>query len=393
MIFDTFIGYDELSSMVDNKHNGNFWLAVFSLVGTTIGAGIFSLPYAFFKAGFVIGLIEFVTLVAAVLLIQLIIGEIALRTKGKKRFIGYAEQYLGYKWKLFVTISTLLGGIGVLLVYIILAGHFLSFLISQSAISSSLIFFAVWFLFILAKPKMFGKTELIFSFSVISIIILISSFDIGYIDFNNFKGFNIDNLLLPYGVILFAISGYYVIPEMEDIMGVKKQKLKKAIIYGTLIPAVIYLFFIFIVLGVSGSLTSSDAISGLAGALNSRVILLLGSFLGLLAVSGASLSYGIYIKETLWYDFKINKWLAWSLTGAAPLTLFLLGARNLVTIIGIVGALFFAFQAIVVLLIHKKSKSSEINPDYEIKLPNFVYYLIGLMAIFGALLEVWYNII
>ena len=384
---------DKTTVMAENKPNGNFWLAVFSLVGTTIGAGIFSLPYAFFKSGFIIGFLEFIAIVAAVLLIQLIIGEIALRTKGKKRLIGYTEEYLGYKWKLFVTISTLLGGIGVLLVYIILAGHFLSFLISQSAVSSSLIFFAVWFLFILVKPRIFGKTELIFSFSVISIIILISSFNVGYIDFNNFKGLNIDNILLPYGVILFAISGYYVIPEMEDIIGTSKRKLKKAIICGTLISAIVYLFFIFIVLGVSGNLTSPDAISGLAGVLNSRAILLLGSFLGLLAVSGASLSYGIYIKETLWYDFKINKWLAWFLVGAAPLALFLAGARNLIMVIGIIGALFFAFQAVVVLLIHKKSKSSEIKPDYEVNLPGFVYYLIGLVAIFGALLEVWYNII
>jgi len=383
----------KITVMAENKQNGNFWLAVFSLAGTTVGAGIFSLPYVFLKAGFLIGLLEFIAIVAAVLLIQLIIGEIALRTKGKKRFIGYAEQYLGHKWKLFVTIATLLGGVGVLLVYIILAGRFLSFIISQSAASSSLIFFAVWCLFILAKPKMFGKTELIFSFSIISIIILISSFNIGYIDFNNFKSFNIDNILLPYGVILFAIAGYYVIPEMEDIIGTSKKKLKNAIIFGTLIPAAIYLFFIFIVLGVSGNLTSPDAISGLASALNSKVVLLLGSFLGLLAVSGASLSYGIYIKETLWYDFKINKWLAWFLVGAAPLALFLAGARNLITVIGIIGALFFAFQAVVVLLIHKKSKSSEIKPDYEVNLPGFVYYLIGLVAIFGALLEVWYNII
>ena len=387
------INIAEIIVMAENKQNGNFWLAVFSLVGTTVGAGIFSLPYVFLKAGFLIGLLEFIAIVAAVLLIQLIIGEIALRTKGKKRFIGYAEQYLGHKWKLFVTIATLLGGVGVLLVYIILAGRFLSFIISQSAASSSLIFFAVWCLFILAKPKMFGKTELIFSFSIISIIILISSFNIGYIDFNNFKSFNIDNILLPYGVILFAIAGYYVIPEMEDIIGTSKKKLKNAIIFGTLIPAAIYLFFIFIVLGVSGNLTSPDAISGLASALNSKVVLLLGSFLGLLAVSGASLSYGIYIKETLWYDFKINKWLAWFLVGAAPLALFLAGARNLITVIGIIGALFFAFQAVVVLLIHKKSKSSEIKPDYEVNLPGFVYYLIGLVAIFGALLEVWYNII
>ena len=370
----------------------NFWLAVFALVGTTIGAGIFSLPYVFFKAGFIIAMLEFIVLVSAVLLIQLIVGEIALRTRGKKRLIGYSEEYLGYKWKLFTTISTMLGGMGVILVYIILAGRFLSFILGQNAISSSLIFFAVWFLFILAKPIMFGKTELIFSFSVILTIIMISMFNIGYVDFGNFKSFDINNFFLPYGVILFAISGFYVIPEMEDILGAQKQKLKKAIIWGTILPAAVYLFFIFIVLGVSGALTSPDAVSGLASALNSKVILLFGSALGLLAVSGASLSYGIYIKETLWYDFKINKWLAWFLTGAAPLTLFILGARNLIAVIGVVGALFFAFQAIVVLLIHKKSKSSETKPDYEIRLPNFVYYLIGLMAIFGAILEIWYNL-
>ena len=379
--------------MTKSKYGGNFWLAVFALVGTTIGAGIFSLPYVFFKAGFIIGLLEFAILVAAVLLIQLIIGEIALRTEGKKRFVSYTEKYLGCRWKLFVTISTLLGGAGVLLVYIILAGHFLSFLINQNAVLSSLIFFAIWFPFILSRPKIFGRTELIFGLSVISIIILISSFNIGYVNFSNFKGFNIDNFLLPYGVILFAISGYYVIPEMEDILGAKRHKLKKAIIYGTIIPATVYLFFIFVVLGISGNLTSPDAISGLADALNSRTILFLGSALGLLAVSGASLSYGIYIKETLWYDFKINKWLSWFLTGAIPLTLFLLGARNLVATIGVVGALFFAFQALVVLMIHKKAKLSGVAPLYEINIQKFIYYIIGFLAILGAVVEVWHNLL
>lgn len=371
-----------------SKSKKNFWFAVFSLVGTTIGAGIFSLPYVFFKAGFVVGFLEFVFLLGIVLLIQLIFGEIALHAKGKKRFIGYVEEYLGRRWKLHAMISVIFGGIGVLLVYIILAGYFLSFIINQSVFTSSLIFFAIWFLLILAKPKMFGGIEFIFGFSIILITVLISSFNIGYINFNNFSGFSVSNIFLPYGVILFAISGYYVIPEMEDILGTEKKKMKKAIIYGTLIPAVIYIFFILIVLGISGDLTSEDAISGLSTALNSRIILLVGSILGLLAVTEASLSQGIYIKETFLYDLKIGKWLSWLITGAAPVILFLLGARNLVTIIGIVGALFFAFHAVIILLIHKKLKSSEIKPAYEVKLPDFVYYLIGLFVFLGAILEV-----
>lgn len=370
--------------------NKNFWLAVFSLVGTTVGAGIFSLPYVFFKAGFTIVFLEFIFLLGVVLLIQLIFGEIVLKIRGKKRFISYAEEYLGKKWKLPVTASVIFGGIGVLLVYIILAGYFLSFIINQSVFLSSLIFFAVWFLLILAKPKMFSGIEFIFGFFVILITVLIFSFNIGYINIINFGGFSIKDAFLPYGVILFALSGYYVIPEMEDILDREKKKMKKAIIYGTLIPAIIYVLFVLIVLGVSGGLTSQDAISGFSTAINSRAILLVGSILGLLAVTEASLSQGVYIKETFLYDLRINKWLSWLITGATSLTLFLLGARNLVAAIGIVGALFFAFHAVIILLIHKKLKSSEIQPIYEINLPNFMYYSIGLFVILGAIVEAWY---
>ncbi len=100
-------------AICENKYSKNFWLAVFSLVGTTIGAGIFSLPYVFAKAGFFMGLAEFIVLVFIVLLVQQILGEITLRTKGHKRLIGLASNYLGRSWGTLVTASVLLGGIGV----------------------------------------------------------------------------------------------------------------------------------------------------------------------------------------------------------------------------------------------------------------------------------------
>lgn len=376
----------------ENNVSKNFWLAVFSLVGTTIGAGIFSLPYAFSKSGFIIGFLELIILLAIILLIQLIIGEIALRTSGKKRFIAYAEKYLGNTWKPIIALSVLLSGFGVLLVYVLLAGRFLASLFDLGAFAGSIIFFVIWFLAILSKPRLFGRAELFFSLSAIFLILALLAFNFIHINLDNFKGLNFTNLLLPYGIILFAISGFYVIPEMEDILGAEKPKLKRAIFYGTFIPPAVYLFFIIIVLGVSGSLTSPDAVFGFAQALNSKIILIAGSLLGLLTVSQASLSYGVYIKETLWYDLKLNKWAAWLITGAVPLGLFMLGIRDLVAVIGIIGALLFGFQAIMVLLIHKKSKTSEIKPAYEINLPSFAYYAIGSFAVLGAALEVWYNI-
>lgn len=106
----------------------------------------------------------------------------------------------------------------------------------------------------------------------------------------------------------------------------------------------------------------------------------------------AALSYGVYFRETLWYDFKLDKKLAWLLTGVAPLSLFILGARDLISIISIVGALFFGFQAIIILMIHKKAKNSEIEPAYKIYLPNALYYIIGVVVSLGAILEVWFSL-
>jgi len=369
-------------AICENKYSKNFWLAVFSLVGTTIGAGIFSLPYVFAKTGFFIGLVEFIIVVFVVLFIQQTLGEIILRTKDRKRLVGLASVYLGRFWRFLVIMSVLLGGVGVLLIYIVFGGKFLSLITGQDIFWSSLVFFIFWFLAVLVRPKTFGKTEFYISSLVIFIIVLVLFFNFESINFNNFRGFDIKNILLPYGVILFAMTGYTVIPKMEDLLGDEKHKLKKAIKYGTLIPAAIYLIFVFIVLGVSGESTSADAIFGFSQVLNSGFIMFIGSILGLLAISEAALSFGVYFRETLWYDLKLNKKLAWVLTGAVPLFLFVLGVRDIIPIIGIVGALFFGFQAIAILMIHKKIKNSA----------GVFYYIIGIAISLGAVFEIWFNL-
>lgn len=376
----------------NSKLGKNFWLAVFSLVGTTIGAGVFALPYVFSRAGFILGFVELLLITALMLLVQLMVGEIALRTRGKKRMLGYSALYLNKIWHRMLIISTIFSGIGSLLAYLILAGNFISVLFGWGVLSSTLLFFVIWFFSILIKSKTFGKTEFYLGRLSIAFIIFIALFNLRYINFENFLAIDISNIFLPYGVILFAVSGAYVIPEMEEIISANKRQLKKAIIFGTLIPTVAYLLFVIAVVGVSGSFTTPDAISGLAHILNSKFILIIGALVGLVAVFQASLSYGIYFKETLWYDLKINKWLAWILSGSLPLLLFLLGARSFVQVIGVIGSVFIGFQFIMILWMHKRSKSSETKPDYEIKFPKNIYWILAALLSLGAILEVCYNL-
>ena len=102
----------------------NFFLALSVLIGTIIGAGIFGIPYVIFKSGLIPGLFYFIILGGAVLLIHLFFGEIVLRTKEKYRLPGFALKYLGRPAEVLVTVSVVVGVIGALLAYLILAGDF-----------------------------------------------------------------------------------------------------------------------------------------------------------------------------------------------------------------------------------------------------------------------------
>ena len=82
--------------MADFKSKNNFWPAVFALVGTTIGAGIFGLPYVFSKTGFIAGLFEMIILVGIILLIQNIMR--AFPFPDEKRESGFGSGSPGYKF-------------------------------------------------------------------------------------------------------------------------------------------------------------------------------------------------------------------------------------------------------------------------------------------------------
>ena len=79
--------------------NKNLFEAVATLVGFVVGAGILGLPFVFSRAGFWTGVLNVIVIGAAVLVLNLMLGEISLRTKQSHQLSGYASKYLGHKWK------------------------------------------------------------------------------------------------------------------------------------------------------------------------------------------------------------------------------------------------------------------------------------------------------
>lgn len=358
-------------------------------MGTTIGIGIFGIPFAFIKSGFLTGILFLVLLGAINLILNLAFGEMTLRTEGFHQLTGYTEVYLGNVWKKIVLFALSLGIYASLLAYIIISGEFLTNIISItsmsfSAFALSTLFFIAVSLLILGGLKTVSWLEFFISGILMVLITFIAFLALPKISLSSIPLFRKEFLFLPYGIIFFALQGSSAIPLQREILEGKEEHLKKAILWGSLIPAIIYLLFAFIVGGVSGESTSPDAVSGLYSYLGFPAVFLL-SFFGVLAVATSFLSLGTSLFEIFHYDFRVSKLLSWLLVIIPPYFLFFSGTRNFIDVINLGGAVAVGIISIIFVILYQKIKSKgQRIPEYSLNIPRWIWYaMIGLFS-FGA---------
>jgi len=368
-----------------------FFLGVALLLGTIIGAGIFGVPYVISKSGIIPGFFYFLILGGVVLLINLFLGEIVLRTKEKHRLPGYAKKYLGKWGRGLAAFSTIFGMIAVLLAYIILGGEFLKIVFSPffnlSSFHLSLIFWLILSYFIFKGIKLIAIAEFFTNLTFILIIFLIFYFSLPKLSFQNFTLFNLKNIFLPYGVALFALAGWNAIPEIGEVLksSQERKKFKEVIIFSIVIAILLYFLFSLVVIGISGKNTSSDAFSGLFPYLNRKVIFL-GVLGAVITLADSFLIIGLYLRNTLVYDYKIQKISAFLISCGFPLLLFLLGFRQFIDVIGWAGTIIGAIEGIIIILIFKKAKFlGDREPEYSLKIPSFGLYALMIILILGTI--------
>lgn len=373
--------------------NSRFLSAIAMLIGTIIGAGIFGLPYVAAKSGLAITLIFLTVLTAIAILMHLLYGEVILRTKGEHRIVGYSEIYLGVWGKRIASVSAIIGTYAAILAYLILAGIFLFSLfggiLGGSVFLYSFATFVLAFIFIARGLKMVSWLELFLSSLLIFFILVFLAKGAFHINFENFSlAANWAEVFLPYGIILFALSGSSVIPEVVAVLGKNQAKLKKAIIWGTLIPAIIYFFFIIIIFGVSGKLTSQDAVSGLAQFYGNGFVVL-GAIVGFLAVFTSLLAYGTNLRKTFQYDFGYSRILSLFLALLIPFAILAAGVDNFIKTMGFAGALMGGVDGVLLILMYRKAdRSGDRKPEYDIATNKWIECLIMIIFILGFIYTV-----
>lgn len=354
------------------------------LIGSCIGAGVLGIPYVAAQSGFFVALAYIFLIGGIILLVNLYLGEIVLRTKGDHQLIGYAEKYLGRRARHFMEFAVIFGVYAALIAYMLGVGRSLSFLFFGNMTYEILfgVLFGIGMVFLLKRGlrslKKFEKIGVIIILALLLVICFVFARDIQTF---NLLGFNPSLLFLPFGVVLFALMSFKAIPEVKLVLKRNEKQFKKVLFTGTLVSVIFYTLFTLVVVGFKGSETPQVA------------TLVLGPifiFLGIFTMFTSYLAGGNALRESFQFDERYSKKTSWLLASVIPIGLFLLTQLtdffSFTKILSMGGVVSGGIIAIVVLLMIKKAKiHGNRTPEYTVPARWGVIGILVLIFLIGVI--------
>lgn len=337
-------------------------LAIGLLSGGIIGAGVFSLPFAFVSAGLLVGFFYLAVATGVYILLHMLYADILIKTPGEHRFVGLARQYLGRGSGAFAVLLGVVQMVFVLTIYLVLSKSFVSLFVPFGTSQQHIFLF--WLLgsaAIFLKLKRIALSELLITISVIAIIAVI--FILGIFHLDRLSAVSLiaspKHWLIPLPAILFALSGRVVIPAVVQFLRGRnngednRRQIFKVILWGTVIPALVYGLFVLGTIGLSGSITE-DAVSGLIGQLSPVLLAIIG-ILGFLSLWSSYILVGLDVYETLKLDLNLHNVWRLLIVVVAPLMLYAAGFTSFLTLVSFVGGIFLVLEGLFIIIMYRKS--------------------------------------
>ena len=373
------------------KERGKFYTAVSILVGTSIGAGVLGLPYVAAKVGFLIVLAYIIFVGLLIMLLNLYLGEVALRTKEDHQLAGYAKKYLGKLGEFFTEFALIFGVYAALVAYMLGMGQSFSFLFFQNP-NSHVIQFGILTGVVMSGLLWRGlralkRFEKIGVGLILFLLLVIFLFFIPEVKIQNLMTFNSSFIFLPFGVVLFSLLSFHAIPELKLVLKGKEELMKRIILTGSLVVIVSYLLFTFVVVGFMGSETPRVATLSLGNVF---------VFLGILTMFTSYLALGNAIDENFIIDDRMSKMKSWFFSAIVPIFVFVFIKTfageffSFTKILGIGGVVSGGLIAIMTLLMAAQAKKhGNRNPEYSIPLNKGIIGIISLVFISAVVREIF----
>ncbi len=358
------------------------------ILATTVGAGVFALPYVFYQAGWVLSLTYLLVLGLLVVLVHWLYFRVLMEVGRRERILGLVKENLGRAGFLLALVSILGGLILALVAYLILGARFLEMVWPGLGDWGVVVFWLLGSAPLLFSLKKLVGMELWGGFLMVAIVAFIfyQAWPIhAEVSVPNLVR---ENLFLPFGAILFSLAGWTAIEPIYDSyrgrsigmgLGVRWWQFTFAT-YGS---ALIYLFFVLAILGSAREIVS-DTISGLTN-WPAWKLQLLGLF-GLFALWTSYLPIGREIEGLVVKDFKWSRGFALAAVIFIPILLVFLGLKNFLVIVSLVGGIFLALQYFFLVITGVKVLQFQ-----GFKRAGF--YAIALVFLLGAVYEIYYFVI
>jgi amino acid permease len=356
--------------------------AVFMITGLTIGAGVLAVPYAVAEVGMWVGLAYIAVLGLVTLGINLLLGEVAVRTKEPLQIPGFAGKYLGPWAKRLVSFTIVLRSYGAILAYMIGAGIALSALFGGQPEMWSILFWSIGITLVWKGLNRVKVADKIMSLAVMVIIGGISFYLLPEVAPENAVALNPSHWLAPIGVILFALSATPAVAEAHALLPNSEKRFRTALTLGTIIPTLLYILFAYAVVGTLGHTVTGIASVGL-GERYGQGMLFFANLFAVLAMSTAFMGLGTALKQTFIWDHKLPPLGATFLVAAVPLILFLLGVRQFVTILELIGGVFIGIENTIMVLVYLKARhDGTIAPrSYKLSHAHAISAVLGLFFV------------
>lgn len=302
----------------------------------TVGAGIFVLPLIFRQSSFIFSTLCLVVLVGVMVLLNLSYAQVILHTKGDHQLSGYVHRYLGTKYKYLATLNVLFLGLGALIAYLHLAQSFILILVPFIAPTLATAVFIT--LVLVFHIDGFKPQE-----SIVNLLPYVAIFLVFLLFVSSLLGPSstipvTSPSLLVFGPLVFALSGFTIVPEVEESLrrsGKKKRDMVIAIVAGMTLVGLLYFCFTYAVISLSGGRLSADSVTGIFS-----VSPLLGTIIaifGLVTIFRASLNFLFVFKEIFYRDFNFSKSHAYTISTISPFVAYSVSHFPFISAISFVG--------------------------------------------------------
>ncbi len=357
------------------------------LMASTLGAGIFALPYVFERAGLLVGIFYLLIFSAVVIYVHVLYWRTLSAVKEKERLLGLTKIYLGKFGYALGFAAVVCGLMLVLVIHLILGAKFLGLFLPLGWAGGLVFFWLLGTLPLLFKEKRVIWLETLAVVFVVAIILFIFLSAQPTRSLATLSPINFGNLFLPFGVVLFSLAGWTAIEPLYETFKAEGRSFERtslwSIALGTAFVAVLYFIFVLAILA-STPVASPDTISGISGwpYLQTALIGILGFF----ALWVSYLPIALEIKHALVYDLRSQKKLSLLLVIFVPILLVIFGLNNFFKVIGLAGGVFLGLEYLLIVLIGK----SVLRPA---GLENFILNLLALVFTAAAVYEIYYFVI